>query len=40
LTKMRQALELLHDGKASRAERIQKIFSLDYDAKWEKPTPR
>jgi hypothetical protein len=40
LVKMRQALELLHDGKAGRAERIQKIFSLDYDAKWEKPRPR
>jgi hypothetical protein len=40
LTKMRQALELLHDGKGSRAERIQKIFSLEYDAKWEKPRPR
>ncbi len=40
LAKMRQALELLHDGKGSRAERIQKIFSLDYDPKWEKPRPR
>jgi hypothetical protein len=40
LAKMRQALELLHDGKRSRAERIQKVFSLDYDAKWEKPQPR
>jgi hypothetical protein len=38
--KVRQALELLHDGKGSRAERIQKIFSLDYDPKWEKPQPR
>jgi hypothetical protein len=40
LAQMRQALELLHDGKASRAERIQKIFSLDYDPKWEKPQAR
>jgi hypothetical protein len=40
LAKMRQALELLHDGKGSRAERIQKIFSLDYDAKWEKPATK
>jgi len=23
-----------------RAERIQKIFSLDYDAEWERPKPR
>ena len=40
LAKMRRALELLHDRKGSRAERIQKIFSLDYDPKWEKPRPR
>jgi hypothetical protein len=40
LVKMRQALELLHDGEGSRAERVQKIFSLEYDAKWEKPRPR
>jgi hypothetical protein len=40
LAKMRQALELLHDGKRSRAERIQKIFSLDYDPEWKKPQPR
>ncbi len=40
LTKVRQALELLHDGKGSRAERVQKIFSLDYNAKWEKPRPQ
>jgi hypothetical protein len=40
LAKMRQALELLHDRKGSRAERIQKIFSLDYDPKWERPRPQ
>lgn len=40
LAKMRQAIELLHDHKGNRAERIQKIFSLDYDANWEKPQPR
>jgi hypothetical protein len=40
LAKMRQALETLHDGKGSRTERIQKIFSLDYDPKWEKPQPK
>ena len=40
LAKVRQALEALHDGKGSRAERIQKIFSLDYDTNWEKPQPR
>jgi hypothetical protein len=40
LAKVRLALELLHDGERSRAERIQKVFSLDYDSKWEKPQPR
>ncbi len=40
LVKVRQALQLLHDGVGSRAERVQKIFSLDYDPKWEKPQPR
>jgi hypothetical protein len=40
LVKMRQALELLHDGKGNRAERIQRIFSLDYDPKWQAPKPK
>jgi hypothetical protein len=38
--KIRKALEVLHDQSGGRAERIQQIFSLDYDAKWEKPKPR
>jgi hypothetical protein len=40
LTRVRQALEVLLDESGGRAERIQKIFSLDYDPKWEKPKPR
>jgi hypothetical protein len=40
LAMVRQALEVLHDQSAGRAERIQQIFSLDYDPKWEKPKPR
>lgn len=40
LVKIRQALEVLHDKSGGRAERIQKIFSLDYDPAWEKPQPR
>lgn len=40
LTKIRQALEVLHDQSGGRAERIQQIFSLDYDASWERPRPR
>lgn len=40
VTKIRQAIEILHDQSGGRAERIQKIFSLDYDPNWEKPKPR
>ena len=40
LQKIRQALEVLHDPSGGRAERIQKIFSLDYDANWKLPQPR
>jgi hypothetical protein len=40
LEKIRQALEILGDQSGGRAERIQKIFSLDYDSAWERPQPR
>jgi hypothetical protein len=40
LEKIRAALEVLLDESPGRAERIQKIFSLDYDPAWERPTPR
>ena len=40
LEKVRQALEVLHDQSGGRAERIQQIFSLEYDASWQRPTPR
>jgi hypothetical protein len=40
LEKIRKALEILHDRSGGRAERIQKIFSLDYDSGWEKPRPK
>jgi hypothetical protein len=40
LTKIRQALDVLGDESGGRAERVQKIFSLDYDPAWEKPQPR
>jgi hypothetical protein len=40
LEKIRKALEVLHDRSGGRAERIQKIFSLDYDSSWEKPKPK
>jgi hypothetical protein len=40
LEKIRQALEVLHDQSGGRAERIQQVFSLNYDAGWKKPTAR
>lgn len=40
IEKIRKALEVLHDQSGGRAERIQQIFSLDYDPNWEKPKPR
>jgi hypothetical protein len=40
VARIREALEVLADHSGGRAERIQKIFSLDYDANWERPTPR
>lgn len=40
LLRIRQALEVLHDAGEDRAERIQQIFSLDYDPDWERPQPR
>lgn len=40
IEKIRKALEVLHDQSGGRAERIQQIFSLEYDPSWEKPKPR
>jgi hypothetical protein len=40
LARIRQALEVLHDESGGRAERIQQIFSQEYDPKWERPQPR
>ena len=40
LANVRQALEVLLDESGGRAERIQRIFSLDYDPSWERPKPR
>jgi hypothetical protein len=37
LDRIRQALEVLHDRSGGRAERIQQIFSLDYDPNWRRP---
>lgn len=40
IDKIRKALEVLHDQSGGRAERIQQIFSLEYDSSWDKPKPR
>jgi hypothetical protein len=40
LEQIRRALEVLHDPSGGRAERVQQIFSLDYDPGWKLPEPR
>jgi len=40
VAKVREALEVLADHSGGRAERIQKVFSLDYEPNWERPKPR
>jgi hypothetical protein len=40
LERIRQALKLLGDRSGGRAERIQQVFSLDYDPAWKRPQPR
>ena len=40
LLKIRNALDVLGDLSGGRAERIQQIFSLNYDPAWKIPQPR
>ncbi|HYH63630.1 MAG TPA: hypothetical protein VD866_02925 [Urbifossiella sp.] len=40
LALLRQALEVLLSDAPNRAERVQQVFSLAYDAGWERPKPR
>ncbi len=40
LERVHRALEVLHDPSGGRAERIQQIFSREYDPNWERPMPR
>jgi hypothetical protein len=40
MAKIRQALDVLKDPQAAKAERIQQIFSIPYDATWKIPAPR
>lgn len=37
---LRKAMELLLSDAPNRAERVQEVFSLAYDANWERPKPR
>jgi hypothetical protein len=38
--RIRQALLTLLEQEGGRAERVQKLFSLDYDPDWPRPKPR
>jgi hypothetical protein len=38
--KIDQALEVLLSDQSNRAERIQQIFSQEYDPNWKRPEPR
>jgi hypothetical protein len=40
LARLRQGVEALLAAGPGRAERVQRLFSLDYDPGWERPTPR
>jgi hypothetical protein len=40
LEQFQKALKVLEGKGPGRAEKIQHIFSLDYDPNWEKPMPR
>jgi hypothetical protein len=40
LVKVRKALEVLLDLSGGRAERVQQIFSLEYESGWPRPQPR
>ncbi len=40
LVRIREALELLTEGDGGRAERLQQLFSLDYDPAWTIPEPK
>ena len=40
LTRVREALQVLLAPESARAERIQRVFSLDYDPTWKVPDPK
>jgi hypothetical protein len=40
MEKIHQALDVLQGQSSGRAERVQRIFSLEYDPTWKPPQPR
>jgi hypothetical protein len=40
LSRIRQAIELMADDGPDRTAKVQELFSLPYDANWQRPTPR
>jgi hypothetical protein len=40
LEKIHQAFDILKDQSGGRAERIQQVFSLNYEAGWKRPQAR
>ncbi len=40
LARIREALEVLLATEGGRAEQIQQIFSIEYDANWSVPAPK
>lgn len=40
LSKIARAIEVLASPDSNKAERIQQIFSLEYDPAWQRPKPR
>ncbi|MCX7666754.1 MAG: hypothetical protein N2112_14555 [Gemmataceae bacterium] len=40
LVQIKQAIQTLLTGSNNRAEQVQLLFSLPYDANWERPTPK
>jgi hypothetical protein len=40
VARIREAVHALLEAGPGRAERVQRIFSLDYDPSWPRPKPR
>jgi len=38
--RIRKAVTILLEQQTGRAERVQQLFSLDYDPEWKRPQPR